>query len=435
MADIAEILLRVKLSAELYQTDHIRAAISALYAHILLFFKQLASWLNRSKTRKIISAIRSPFKLGLKTSVDEVKRCALILDAAADLASKSEMRSMHVLMHAVFDQLASMQAKFDDLSTSLDKRLEVFARESHHQDKYNQMNVGLIRNYSESKPILEEIHLNVLDMKPRIIDIQFNQAMGILKPRNSPLAALRSQQIIARRSQPWMSANADTANLLTRIGDWIFSSESSLLVLRAPVRAESKAKEIAVEMIGLLQPTATRVAWYLSTTTSADHGMSIVEILKGLAHQLVCFDPENINRNLNANLTATKLQHEHSEREWADLVYMILQYLSYCFIFIEAEDFYKTMSQEESFSETMLSIFHSLIARSSEEGLRVKILLVEYGKSSNHGTTFSAKEPFVNIVPLQPSVPVPASRRRSGTRSAFQSAGWLNLRHKVMKEQ
>lgn len=125
MADIAEVLLRVKLNAELYQTDHIKAAISALYVHILLFLRQVASWLNRSKTRKMISAIRNPFKLGLKTTVDEVKRCAMILDAAADSASKAEMRSMHVLMQAVFSELSGMQTKFDALSTSLDDKLEM----------------------------------------------------------------------------------------------------------------------------------------------------------------------------------------------------------------------------------------------------------------------------------------------------------------------
>lgn len=127
MVDIAEVLPRAKLNAELYQTDHVRAAISTLYAHILLFLRHTISWFNLSRTRKIISSILNPFKLGLKTTVDEVKRCATVLDAAADSASKAEMRTMHVLMHEIFGELTNMRTRFESLSTSLNDRLEVAA--------------------------------------------------------------------------------------------------------------------------------------------------------------------------------------------------------------------------------------------------------------------------------------------------------------------
>lgn len=142
MVDIAEVLPRAKLDAELYQTDHTRAVISTLYAHILLFFKQTISWFNLSRTRKIMSAILNPFKLGLKTTVDEVKRCAMILDIVADSASKAEIRSMHVLMQAVFKELENMRTKFDVLSTSLDAKLEVVACEFHSHDSRDRMKVS-----------------------------------------------------------------------------------------------------------------------------------------------------------------------------------------------------------------------------------------------------------------------------------------------------
>lgn len=227
----------------------------------------------------------------------------------------------------------------------------------------------------------------------------------------------------------------DISNLVTRICDWIFSSKSSLLILEAPMRAETKAKEIAIELIGLLQATDKRVSWYLSTTTCVDNDVTIVDILKSLVYQLICFDPENIHRLLDGNLTAMKLQQEHSQREWAELLNTILKHLSDCFIVIEAEDFYKLMEQKASYMGSLLSILRPLTARASDEGLRIKILLVGYCKSSNHGIASSTQEPFVHTVPLQPAVPIPTARLRNGTKSAFQSPMWLNMRHRVMKEQ
>lgn len=127
MVDIAEVLPRAKLNAELYQTHHIKAAISALYARILLFFRQLISWYNLPRARKLASVIFKPFKLELKNAVDEVKRCAMVLDAAANVAHKAETRSMHVSVQELFLELKTMRTRFD----SLDRKLDMAICKSH----------------------------------------------------------------------------------------------------------------------------------------------------------------------------------------------------------------------------------------------------------------------------------------------------------------
>lgn len=286
-------------------------------------------------------------------------------------------------------------------------------------------------NCTGSKPILEGIYLNVQDMRPRIIDMHFNQAMGILTPRLSPDEALRKQHIMARNSQPWMSTSTDIASL-TRIAEWIFCSKSSLLVIEAPKMAETKAKEIVTELIGMLRPPARRICWYLSTTSSTDHHNAIVDILKGLIHQLIRFDPENIHRILDGNLTATRLQQDHSEQEWTDLLYIILKHLSDCYIVVEGEDVFKLMGQDARYLERLLEIFRPLVTRASEEGFRVKLLLVGYGRSPQ-AIASSAEDPFMSMIHLRASVPIPANRRRGGARPAFQTPMWLNLRTRVMK--
>lgn len=131
VTDIAEVLPRVKLNAQLYQTDRIKANISKLYAYILLFFKQILSWYQLSRTQKAISAFLNPFKLRLKTTVDEVKRCGSILDAAADSASRAETRSIHVLVQDMCGKITDVETRIDNLSTSLTDKLEVIACESH----------------------------------------------------------------------------------------------------------------------------------------------------------------------------------------------------------------------------------------------------------------------------------------------------------------
>ncbi|KAJ0109954.1 hypothetical protein J7T55_014756 [Diaporthe amygdali] len=369
IVDIAVILPQAKLSAELYESDQLKSAISQFYANILLFFKQAIDWYNLSSTRRAMSSLFRPYKLELKDTLDEVKR------------------SMHILLKALSGELSDVRKQIDRLSFSVNDKLEVT---------------------TWSKPILEEIHFNVRDMRPRVVDIQFGQAMGLLTPRIAPLDAFRRQQRLARRIQPWISQNSEIAHLVANIGSWIAFPKPSLLVLEAGPKAETKAKEIVTELIGMLRPAARRLCWYLSTANSGNEGITLADIFKNLIYQLIRLDSVNMARILDGNLTSIKLQGEHTDREWIDLLCSILRHLQDCFIIVEAEDMFKILGKDVAQLDRVHSVFQLLVDQASNEGCQVKVLFVGYGRSTAASDTSAPiSVSSRRVVSLRPLVPVP----------------------------
>jgi hypothetical protein len=93
---IAEVLPRIKLDGSLYPTDYMKAAISRVYAHIILFLQQAVTWYTAGTARRIASSFFKPYSLSYKDTVDEIKKCTESVDAIASSAARAEMRDLSI---------------------------------------------------------------------------------------------------------------------------------------------------------------------------------------------------------------------------------------------------------------------------------------------------------------------------------------------------
>lgn len=255
-------------------------------------------------------------------------------------------------------------------------------------------------------------------MKPRIVDMHFNHVLGVLKPKRSPQDALQKHRSIIRRSSPWRANNRDTFEIIQRLGEWISTPNTSLLVLQAQPRAQARVKEIATQLIGTLQPKTKRVIWYLSSISFADlDAVSVIEVLRTLVYQsmklepgLVVAQPENFN--------TAKLHASHTETEWFDLLCSILRRLGTCFIIVEAED----VSRDEEAANKLVQALQMLSNRFYSTGVSIKLLLVSYRPVRS--TKDSGQHANWKVQIVSRESPVPPHLRKSGIRSTHQTANW-----------
>lgn len=263
--------------------------------------------------------------------------------------------------------------------------------------------------------------MDVKEMKPRIIDMHFNQILGVLKPRRSPEEALQKHKSLIRRYSPWRNQNQNTAELLQSVGQWISTPKSSLLVLQTQSRAQSRVKEIATELIGLLQPQSKKVIWYLSSISFEDQDcVSSIEVLKSLAFQSMRLAPELVASE-PGSFTTAKLHAPHSEGEWLDLLCSILRRLATCFIIVEAEDVFR----DEEEARQLVELFQKLTGRFQDTGTAIKLLVVNYGDVWPSSNLFGG--PQADILIVNREAPVPPRRRKPGARSVFRGASWSNV--------
>ncbi|KAM5341919.1 hypothetical protein ACJ41O_014950 [Fusarium nematophilum] len=358
---IAQLLPRTELSAELYQTNEMKDAVANLYAHILLFLQQAVRWYNVGPAGRALTALFKPFELSYKESIEQIMLCAQHIDDISSIASKVEIREIKVLVEGESAKLAKQE----------DKLHEMQARFNLAQEEICSKVGSILQIISCNATRLNEVHLDIKDIKPRVNDMHFSHVLGALEPKRSPEDALRAHRSLIRRSSPWRSQNKNTLELFQGVGQWISAPKSSLLILQTQPRAQARVKEIATELIRLLQPRSKKVIWYLSSLNLNDEGeISSVDVLKSLIFQCMKLVPEFVASD-PGNFSTAKLHGHHSEEEWLELLCHMLRHLNACFIVIEAEDIFKNKDE----AKQLLELVQRLAAQFQDVGDSIKLLL------------------------------------------------------------
>jgi hypothetical protein len=119
LARIGDALQQAKLNAELYQTYHMKNAISRLYAHIILFLQQAIKWYSMSSAQRAVSSIFKPFELHYQDTVDEIKLCAQTVNDIAGMASRAELRDIHINIQRHHQQLQERDDKLLEMQVQL----------------------------------------------------------------------------------------------------------------------------------------------------------------------------------------------------------------------------------------------------------------------------------------------------------------------------
>ncbi|KAI0861142.1 hypothetical protein F4860DRAFT_524570 [Xylaria cubensis] len=404
---ISHVLPMTKLSAELYQTNQMKDAVANLYAHILLFLKQVVRWYVVGPAGRALAALFKPYELSYKDTVEQIRLCANTIDGIANISMKVEVREMNVFLQEQSQTLAEREAKLHDMQA----KFELAQAEMSNT-------VGRILQIVTSSSFqIGEMQLDLKDIKPRVTDIHFKQMLDILEPKRSPEDALRSHQSLIRRSSPWRRRNTNTVSVLQSVTRWISSPASAVLVLQAQPRAQARVKEIATEVIELLRPQARQLVWYLSDIRSDANGTADTsDLLRSLVFQSMKLAPDLMSSNPEL-FSVAKLSGSHNREEWAQLLGWILQRLNESFVIIEADDVVRNDSQSSQFAQT----FQWLAQHLNESNTRVKLLIVSY--DTTWRSYMEDNEGLGEVTDVWREAPVPRRMRRGNSRMfSYRSA-------------
>lgn len=207
--------------------------------------------------------------------------------------------------------------------------------------------------------------------------MHFKDMIDILKPAIEPEQALQRHTSLIRRSAPRSNRDPDEARILLRISQWARSPKSPLLVLQTEVRAQSRVKRLAVEVIRLLKPQSNQVFWYLSSINPYDAAKaSTAELIRTLIFQIMTIAPDFVTKNANI-FNAAKLLASHSDEEWLQLLLWSLQNIAPCLTIIEAEDVMRNEGTGRA-SGGLMTILQDMASRLRESGHDIKLLVVSY---------------------------------------------------------
>jgi hypothetical protein len=402
---IGDVLPRADLSAELYQTEYMKDALSRLYAYVIRFLHLCVRWYSRSSLGRFFSGLKHPFKLDYQDLVEQIKVCSAAIEDLANAGARVEIRDISTIQaihHSQFmDLYSKLLKKYDWMENSLKQILEVT---------------------TSGKAITERVDINVLDIKRSNFRIEFHHLVQFLAPEILPDTVLQKAQSFARRDPTMALSSHQTVKMDRDLKTWALADRSSLLVVRMGPRAQKQARELAADVISGLTKNGQRVLWNISLPRPSEKGGTMADVFKTLLHQ-VLRNSAALFTQFTEQLNLEKIQAAHTDSEWADLICLLFAKIPDTFIVIETEDLHKVHRHDPEWANRLLQLLQRVADRTAAAGNRLKILLVVYGNVLKD-TTADSKDIDLVVTSIQAPPPVPPRLRHIARRTGLNTRSW-----------
>ncbi|KAK0634098.1 hypothetical protein B0T14DRAFT_86339 [Immersiella caudata] len=305
-AEIGDVLPEVEfVSKKLYPTERIQLTLSNVYAQVVEFCIRATKWYNKTRQspiKKVFSAIVKPWPLefhDVKMSIDSQFRR---LREQSAIAHQAETRDIHVKLGEIQQILShgcSVSQAFGSDGTPL------------------QDNPSLTR----SLPFIFErvstyLACNTLDPKQAL-------AMGVVmrdrrraRGATIPPAAWESQQL----------------------RDWISMPGSKVLQLQGCSLRTEQSRDVAIDLVQLLQTMGLHVSWYLTSDTSTDkptHPTTTpIDIIRSLIKQIL---DQHGDTAKSWGINDSHFADCQTKRDWLRLLVTVLSHVPKLVLVIDAQ--------------------------------------------------------------------------------------------------
>jgi len=402
------------LSAELYQTKYMEAALSRLFTYIILFLRRCVRWYKKSPLGRICSAIKTPFELCYQDLVNHIRECSKAVDDLASAGARAEIRDVHELARLQHAQIWKLDAKQAEVMEG-QKKLEVQVTQ-------------LLQLASSHKSLTARIGADVCSMSQTVYRLEFSGVIQFFEPKVSPEMALLKVQSLVRRDKTPSLPSPNEQRVRRTIRNWAFGKGSSLLIVQVGVRAQKQSRELATNVIQNIRLGSQRVFWNLPPGRTSSDAQTIEELFRGIIFQVLQHSGDLLD-SCAEQLNLSKIHATHTEREWVDLVCLLFSKLPTAFVIIETEALQKAYRHDTDWSARLCEYLYLITDRCSVAGCELKILLVLYGNSHRGGAAASSSK-TVRVATLQPPTPVPPHLRHVARRSGLVAKGWRMQRPK-----
>ncbi|KAH6618646.1 hypothetical protein C7974DRAFT_34011 [Boeremia exigua] len=443
LVNIADKLPRAHLNVELYKTTDMEAALSKLYACILMFFRLCHRWHNRSECGRLSSSLKDSFELKYNDLLLEVERASGVVGNLATAGACVEIRNVHALTRADHAKLLGMDAglktafeaqtlRLDSLdrrvsnikdgqATLEDGQLRLESRRTRLDptdpkviqlsDGREMLKVQVTQIYSivqGSQLILNQTHRTVYRL-------EFHHILEFFMPKTLPGSALQKIKPLVQR-RPLMS----NPRLESMLRAWGRDPQSAILVFNAATREQKQASELAADVVNHLRGSAQSVFWRISNGGSR-HQVTMADVFKSIIYQALQ-QWGAAYADLGEQLHPHKLHGTHTAREWVDLICLLFANLPSAFLVLETKDLRDTYTTDRDWTNQLLEYLQIIVDRAVAARCRVKVLLLLYGSKASICPAAHAKD-NVRVVSLQ-QIEVPARLKNKAGHSGLNLKGW-----------
>ncbi|KAH7131793.1 hypothetical protein B0J11DRAFT_547899 [Dendryphion nanum] len=395
---IGDILPRAELSAELYQTDLMKTALSRLYGSILLFFQLCMKWFNKSSAGRLWASIKTPFELRYEPIFEQIQDCSTLVDDLSNTGMRVEIRGVRTLTESCHSKGLDIDRRLQEIETKLDISMKQLWQ------------LGV-----EHKSITERVGDEVRIVSKRVFRIELHHVSFL---RRSVLPAIPSPGDIG---------------IEETILEWAYSEHSTLLLVEVQPGAQTRAKEITADVIKHLRAGNHCVFWNISLGPLAGlHNNRLVyisQVLKTIIFQALK-QLGSDSAQLAEQLRLDKINAAHTDTEWADLISLLLAKLPQCYIVIDSEDLQHAYQHDSQWTNRLITLLENIVEKTTSAGGLIKILLVA-NETKNKTAIETCKNKRTTMTSLKPVILLPPHKKHMARRTGLDATKWKTAKPKI----
>lgn len=413
---------------ELYKTADMEAALSRLYAGVLMFFRLCARWYSRGSWGRLWSSFKNPFELKYKDLVVEIERASGTVENLAIAGARVEVRNIHALTtgnHAkLVDIDTRLKTAFDTQTQRLDSFDKCISSISDGQAAVIDGQVTLINGQLRLENIEAQVTqiYNIVQTSQSVLNqthravyrLEFHHILEFFTPKTLPGSALQKVKPLAQR-RPLMS----NQRLESMLRAWASNTQSPILVLSAAIREQKQANELAADVVNHLRSNGQFVFWSISAGVSGHH-VAMEDVFKSIIYQALQ-QWGAAYADLGEQLHPHKMHATHTDGEWVDLICLLFSKLPSAFVVLETKDLRDSYGAGRDWTTQLLEHLQAVVDRCSAAQCRVKVLLLVYGPRSSIAPP-QLKE-SVRVVSLQ-QTEIPARLKNKAGHPSVNMKGW-----------
>ncbi|KAI4950395.1 hypothetical protein J4E91_004277 [Alternaria rosae] len=374
---IANVLPRMDLSAELYRTEEMEAALSRLYAHLMLFFHLCVRWYNRGPLGRLCSAITSPFELDYQELMEQIRLSSKEVDDLASAGSRAEIRHVRVLTELQNQQMLEIDVKL----------LEMLERQKTSEALVNR----LLSNADSHRSITERISIDVCRIGQGQYRMEFHMVMRFFEPKVLPETALLKVQSFVRRDLTSKFPSPNEERVRDIVLDWALQKGSPLLIIQVGLCAQKQAKELATNVIQNLKRIHECVFWNLPLVGNSPDTHTMAGLFRSIIFQVFQYSSDLFS-SFAEQLDLSKIHAADSEHKWVELLCLLFSKLRKAFVVIETGELQKAYRHDPSWSKRLSEYVQHIVNQSSKAGCELNCLLVLYGNAHRGGAAASGSK-------------------------------------------
>ena len=359
-----------------------RDAVAQLFAHIIRFVQRAVKWYNAGKLKHVYHAFVHPSSLTYSDLIQTISKHAQRVEKLAAEAAQAEQRDIHNTLIEV------KQLMLDHQTLNSSKLISVI--QYVQQIQYMQI-------------------------------AEFAAKSVLPNPHNS----LQHYRVMAIRRRARCKAILDEVRSCHSLQEWGGVAQSAILVVKGSFRTAQQARDLAVDVISLVQSAGVPVAWVLNDKRDEDAFRPFVaDVFKLLAHQVM-----QINTALrDTRLDAMKFQAARTESDWIEILVSLFQGLPELYIILDAQVLEDDVCEVPQWISLFSGLFEHLRRHSITTVVKVGILSYrkDYSKLTGRTTEYLVDLSKIKGQAVEKGQ-LPSARlrrkwkRRHGNKVAFES--------------